>query len=58
MHGVQEIVEVSNEVAAELAGIPDGVLDALRERLKCTVRLRGNQLTLDGDDSTSRAREP
>src|SRR5215467_9544542 len=29
----------------------DGVLDALRERLKCTIRLRGNQLTLEGDDS-------
>src|SRR5689334_19163122 len=28
----------------------DGVLDTLRERLKCTIRLRGNQLTLEGDD--------
>ena len=28
----------------------DGVLDALRDRLGCTIRLRGNQLTLDGDD--------
>src|SRR5258706_12325524 len=28
----------------------DGVLDALRERLPCTIRLRGNQLTLEGDD--------
>jgi hypothetical protein len=37
-------------VAAELAGISDGVLDALRERLQCTVRLRGNQLTLEGDE--------
>src|SRR5690348_5231043 len=27
----------------------DGVLDTLRERLKCTIRLRGNQLTLEGD---------
>jgi phosphate starvation-inducible PhoH-like protein len=26
------------------------VLDALRDRLQCTVRLRGNQLTLDGDE--------
>jgi phosphate starvation-inducible protein PhoH and related proteins len=47
---VQETLEVSNEVAAELAGISDGVLDALRERLQCTVRLRGNQLTLEGDE--------
>src|SRR5690348_18203107 len=28
----------------------DGVLDTLRERLHCTIRLRGNQLTLEGDD--------
>jgi phosphate starvation-inducible PhoH-like protein len=48
---VQETLDVSNAVAAELAGISDGVLDALRERLGCTIRLRGNQLTLDGDDA-------
>jgi phosphate starvation-inducible PhoH-like protein len=47
---VQEVLDVSNAVAAELAGMSDGVLDALRERLKCTIRLRGNQLTLEGDD--------
>ena len=47
---MQETLEISNAVAAELAGISDGVLDALRERLQCTVRLRGNQLTLEGDD--------
>ncbi len=39
-----------NEVAAELAGVGDGVLDTLRERLGCTISLRGNRLTLDGDD--------
>jgi phosphate starvation-inducible protein PhoH and related proteins len=43
-------LDVSNAVAAELAGISDGVLDALKERLSCNVRLRGNQLTLEGDD--------
>jgi phosphate starvation-inducible PhoH-like protein len=48
---MQETLAVSNEVAAELAGISDGVLNALRDRLRCTVRLRGNQLTLDGDDA-------
>ena len=48
---MQQTLDVSNAVAAELAGISDGVLDALRERLDCTVRLRGNQLTLEGDDS-------
>jgi phosphate starvation-inducible PhoH-like protein len=40
-----------NEVAAELAGVGDGVLDALRERLGCTVSLRGNRLTLAGDEA-------
>jgi phosphate starvation-inducible PhoH-like protein len=47
---MQEVLDVSNAVAAELAGIGDGVLDALRDRLGCTIRLRGNKLTLDGDD--------
>jgi phosphate starvation-inducible PhoH-like protein len=41
-------MEVSNEVAAELAGVGDGVLDSLRERLHCSIALRGNKLTLDG----------
>jgi phosphate starvation-inducible protein PhoH and related proteins len=46
---VQQVMEVSNEVAAELAGVGDGVLDSLRERLHCSIALRGNKLTLDGD---------
>jgi len=46
---VQETLDVSNEVAAELAGVTDGVLDSLRERLECTIRLRGNRLTIEGD---------
>jgi phosphate starvation-inducible PhoH-like protein len=48
---VQEVLDVSNAVAAELAGMGESVLDALRDRLGCTIRLRGNQLTLDGDDA-------
>ena len=44
------MLDVSNEVAAERAGVEDGVLDALRERLGCTIALRGNRLTLGGDD--------
>jgi phosphate starvation-inducible PhoH-like protein len=48
---VQEVLEVSNETAAELAGIGDGVLGALRDRLDCTIHLRGNRLTIEGDDS-------
>jgi len=47
---VQEVLSVPNEVAAELAGVGDGVLDSLRDRLHCTLRLRGNQLTIEGDD--------
>jgi phosphate starvation-inducible PhoH-like protein len=47
---VQEVLDVPNEVAAELAGIGDGVLGALRERLGCKINLRGNRLTFDGDD--------
>jgi phosphate starvation-inducible protein PhoH and related proteins len=49
---MQETLSVSNDVAAELAAVGDGVLDSLRDRLRCTVRLRGNQLTLEGDESS------
>jgi phosphate starvation-inducible PhoH-like protein len=47
---VQETLSVSNDVAADLAGVGDGVLDTLRDRLHCSIRLRGNQLTIEGDD--------
>ncbi len=47
---MQEVFPVSNDVAAELAGVGDGVLDSLRERLRCTIRLRGNVLTIEGED--------
>ncbi|MBA3376107.1 MAG: PhoH family protein [Actinobacteria bacterium] len=47
---MQQVLDVSNEVAAELAGVEDAVLDALRERLACTIALRGNRLTLGGDE--------
>jgi phosphate starvation-inducible protein PhoH and related proteins len=50
--GLQEVLSIPNEVAAELAGVGDGVLGALRERLHCTIRLRGNQLTLEGEDTS------
>jgi phosphate starvation-inducible PhoH-like protein len=54
---VQEVLTVPNEVAAELAGVADGVLDSLRERLGCSISLRGNRLTLDGDaDRVAEAR--
>jgi phosphate starvation-inducible PhoH-like protein len=42
-------LEVSNEVAAELAGSQDAMLRSLEEQLSCDVYLRGNVITLDGD---------
>ena len=47
---MQDVLDVSNDVAAELAGVGDGVLDALRDRLGCSILLRGNRLTLEGDE--------
>jgi phosphate starvation-inducible PhoH-like protein len=47
---VQDVLSVSNDVAAELAGVADGVLDALRDRLRCTILLRGNRLTIEGEN--------
>jgi phosphate starvation-inducible protein PhoH and related proteins len=44
------VLDVSNDVAAELASIGDGILDALRDRLKIDILLRGNRLTIAGDD--------
>jgi len=49
---VQQVLDISNEAAAELAGIGDGVLEALRDRLDCTIHLRGNRLTIEGDDAS------
>jgi phosphate starvation-inducible PhoH-like protein len=46
---MQDVIVVPNDVAAELAGVTDGVLDSLRERLGCSISLRGNTLTLDGE---------
>src|ERR671933_978486 len=42
-------LEVSNEVAAELAGSQDAALRTLEQNLDCEVYLRGNVITLDGD---------
>ena len=47
---MQQVLDVTNEVAAELAGVGDGVLDSLRDRLDCTIRLRGNRLTIEGEE--------
>jgi phosphate starvation-inducible PhoH-like protein len=45
---------LDNTVAAELAGSEDAVLRQLEERLGCDVHLRGNVLTLDGDEGEIR----
>jgi phosphate starvation-inducible PhoH-like protein len=50
-------IELSNEVAAELAGSQDTVLRALEERLECGVFLRGNLITFDGDEHETGAGE-
>src|SRR6187549_4053756 len=47
---MQEVLSVANDVAAEVAALGDGVLDALRDRLRITILLRGNRLTIEGDD--------
>ena len=43
-------IELSNDVAAELAGPGDIVIKTLEDRLGCDVFLRGNMLTLEGED--------
>ncbi|MEA2334748.1 MAG: phosphate starvation-inducible protein PhoH, partial [Solirubrobacteraceae bacterium] len=50
-------VELSNEVAVELAGSQDAVLRALQAHLDCKVYLRGNVLTFDGEESENDAGE-
>jgi phosphate starvation-inducible PhoH-like protein len=50
-------VEVDNVVAAELAGSGDTVLRTLQGHLDCQIFLRGNVLTLDGDEDAIRSAE-
>jgi phosphate starvation-inducible PhoH-like protein len=50
-------IELSNEVAVELAGSQDTVLRALESHLDCRVYLRGNLLTFDGEESETSAGE-
>jgi phosphate starvation-inducible PhoH-like protein len=42
-------IELSNEVAAELAGSEDAVLREVERHVDCRVFLRGNVVTLDGE---------
>src|SRR3989440_11071992 len=50
-------LELPDDVAVELAGSQDTVLRALQEHLACKVFLRGNMLTLDGEESETNAGE-
>ncbi|MGH2863647.1 MAG: PhoH family protein [Solirubrobacteraceae bacterium] len=50
-------IELSNVVAAELAGSQDAVLRALEAHLDCKVYLRGNMLTFDGEETETQAGE-
>ncbi len=47
-------LELTNEVAAGLAGTEDEVLRALEGHLQCELFLRGNLLTLDGSEEAVR----
>ncbi len=48
-------LELENAVATELAGAHDAVLRTLEQQLDCDVFLRGNMLTLSGDDDAVEA---
>ena len=50
-------IEVANEVAAGLAGSQDAILKTLDGHLDCDVFLRGNVVTLEGDDEAPRVAE-
>jgi phosphate starvation-inducible PhoH-like protein len=45
---VERVMELSDPVAVELAGEQDRVLRSLEERLRLSLDLRGNRLTLSG----------
>jgi phosphate starvation-inducible PhoH-like protein len=47
---VRAQVELTNDVAAELAGPGDAIMRTLEDHLECEVYLRGNILTLDGSE--------
>jgi phosphate starvation-inducible PhoH-like protein len=52
---VRSRIELDNAIAAELAGSEDAVLRALEGHLECAVYLRGNVLTLEGEDTAVQA---
>ena len=52
---VRRQIELDNATAAELAGSRDAVLKTLEGHLDCDVYLRGNVLTLEGDEQAVEA---
>jgi phosphate starvation-inducible protein PhoH and related proteins len=52
---VRAQLELSNDVAAGLAGSEDAILKALEGHLDCAVFLRGNVVTLDGEEEAVEA---
>ena len=52
---MRKAIELDNAVAAELAGSQDAVLRSLEAHLDCDVFLRGNRLTLEGEESAVEA---
>ena len=48
-------LELSNDVAAELAGAQDQILRTLEQHLDCSIYLRGNMVTLEGDTDAVQA---
>ena len=53
----QRVIELEDRVAVELAGEQDRVLRELEERLGVNLALRGNRLTLSGDETRLRMGE-
>jgi phosphate starvation-inducible PhoH-like protein len=47
---LRQAIELDNAVAAELAGSGDVILRTLEGHLECDVYLRGNKLTLEGEE--------
>jgi phosphate starvation-inducible PhoH-like protein len=48
-------IELSNQAATELAGSGDAVLRALEGHVECDLYLRGNVVTLDGEEAAVNA---